>query len=237
MHAYRRNEFVGAIGAFQITTWPFKLGAVIGCAIALLECLRIACGAVAELRWNPAKANGSSPLLRRDLPAITTLVFAIAAFFVVILVFGSTPVRIGVFMIVLLLASISIGMPIAFALLCLSFIGIWLIRGDLSVAESSLGITFGNAISSYEFAVVPLFIVMGLLLEKAEVGRDAFRVCSGTLAKGSRCVGHRDRGGECDLRICYGKLNRLRLGVQPDCRAADGRERLHQTVRRRRGGR
>ena len=183
VHAYRQNEFVGAIGAFQITPWPFKLGAVIGCAIALLECLRIAFGAVAELRWNPAMADGSSPQLRRDLLAIATLVFAIAAFVVVILVFGSSPVRIGVFMIVLLLASISIGMPIAFALLCLSFIGIWLIRGDFSVAKSSLGITFGNAISSYEFAVVPLFIVMGLLLEKAEVGRDAFRVCSGLLRK------------------------------------------------------
>ena len=94
VHAYRQNEFVGAIGAFQITTWPFKLGAVIGCAIALLECLRIAFGAVAELRWNLAMADGSSPLLRRDLLAIATLVFAIAAFVVVILVFGSSPVRI-----------------------------------------------------------------------------------------------------------------------------------------------
>jgi tripartite ATP-independent transporter DctM subunit len=183
INAYKRSEFVGAVGAFQIITWPFKLGVVIGCAVALIECLRIAFGSVAELRWNPFKANGSSPALRRDLMAIFVLFLAIAAFFVAILVFGSTPIRIGALMLAMLLASIAIGMPIAFALLCLSFIGIWLVRGDFSVAEHSLGMTFGSAISSYEFAVVPLFVIMGLLLEKAEVGRDAFQVCSGLLRK------------------------------------------------------
>jgi len=67
-------------------------------------------------------------------------------------------------------------MPIAFALLATSFLGIWLARDNWAVANNGLGIAVSGAIRSYEFGVVPLFVLMGLLLDRADVGRDAFRV-------------------------------------------------------------
>jgi tripartite ATP-independent transporter DctM subunit len=181
--SYETSEFVGAVGAYQIGTWPFKLGIVIGCAVALIECLRVAAGTLAELRWNKLEAGDSTFSLRRDLVPTVTLFSAIALLLLAGTAYDWTPVQIGGLMLAMLLASVAIGMPIAFALLCLSFLGIWLIRDNLLVAESSLGTTFSSAIASYEFAVVPLFVIMGLVLEKADVGRDAFHVCSALLRK------------------------------------------------------
>ena len=73
-----------------------------------------------------------------------------------------------------LIVAVSIGMPIAFALLGLSFVGIWLCRDNFTIAENALGISASGTIRSYEFGVVPLFVIMGLILEKVDVGRDAF---------------------------------------------------------------
>jgi tripartite ATP-independent transporter DctM subunit len=181
--SYRASEFVGAVGAYQIATWPFKLGTVIGCAVALIESLRVAAANLAELRRSTPEAQSLPSPLQGDLVAVITFACCIALLAVIGAAYDWTPVETGALMLAMLLVSVAIGMPIAFALLCLSFAGIWLIRDNLLVAESSLGTTFSSAIASYEFAVVPLFVIMGLLLEKADVGRDAFQVSSALLRR------------------------------------------------------
>ena len=177
-HSYRTNEFVGAVGAYQIRTWPFKFGVVLGCAVALLECFRVAGNAIS------AGKPQTGPLwhsFARDWLAIVVFIATISLIVIAALAFVRTPVQMGALMVVLLLASVAIGTPIAFALLTLSFLGIWFIRQDFDIAAYALGSTFSSAIASYEFAVVPLFVIMGLLLEKADVARDAFQVCSALL--------------------------------------------------------
>ena len=67
-------------------------------------------------------------------------------------------------------------MPVAFALLAMSFLGVWLTRGNINVASNALGIAASGAVRSFEFGVVPLFVTMGLVLDRADVGRDAFQV-------------------------------------------------------------
>jgi C4-dicarboxylate transporter, DctM subunit len=87
-----------------------------------------------------------------------------------------TPVGIGLAALAALLTLVAFGMPIAFALLALSYLGIWFTRDIQAIADSGLGIAMAGAIRSYEFGVVPLFVMMGLILDKADVGRDAFQV-------------------------------------------------------------
>jgi TRAP-type C4-dicarboxylate transport system permease small subunit len=144
--AYESSEYMGAVGAYQIPTWPFRLGAAIGCTAALIECVRSALRSLLRLGRQPHDA-GISPL-RRDLVPILLLLLAVAALLSAGLTLDLTPVQIGILMLAALLAGIAIGMPIAFALLCLSFLGIWLMRHDFFIASHSLGTTFSNAIAS-----------------------------------------------------------------------------------------
>jgi len=70
------------------------------------------------------------------------------------------------------------GMYIAVALALCSFAGVWLIRGDLGIATYLLGQAATDSVASYDIAVVPLFVLMGLLLDVSDVGTDTFRAAN-----------------------------------------------------------
>jgi TRAP-type mannitol/chloroaromatic compound transport system permease large subunit len=89
---------------------------------------------------------------------------------------GHGPITVGLMAFAGLFLLVACGMPVAFALMGMSFLGIWLIRGNINVPTNTLGLALTNAVRSFEFGVIPLFIMMGLLLERAGVGRDAFQV-------------------------------------------------------------
>ena len=89
-----------------------------------------------------------------------------------------TPIEIGLLSVAAILVLIYIGMHVATALLLVSFIGVWLITGRPLVAANLLGLAAADSIADYTFAVVPLFILMGLLVSMAELGRDAFSVAN-----------------------------------------------------------
>ncbi|MCU0943416.1 MAG: TRAP transporter large permease subunit [Hydrogenophaga sp.] len=78
--------------------------------------------------------------------------------------------------VVLMLLAVWSGMHVAIALGLVSFLGIWLLRGDAAVATQLLSQAAGDAIASHIFGVVPLFVFAGLLVARADLGRDAFDV-------------------------------------------------------------
>lgn len=79
---------------------------------------------------------------------------------------------------VLMLLLIYAGMHVAITLGLLSFIGVWLIRGDIQVAANLLAQAVNDSISSQIFGVVPLFVLTGFLVAYADVGKDAFEVAN-----------------------------------------------------------
>jgi C4-dicarboxylate transporter, DctM subunit len=80
--------------------------------------------------------------------------------------------------ITLMLALIYSGMHVAIALILLSFGGVWLLRGNFDIASNMLVLAFKDSISDYLFGVVPLFVLMGLLVAVAGIGRDTFEVAA-----------------------------------------------------------
>jgi C4-dicarboxylate transporter, DctM subunit len=90
---------------------------------------------------------------------------------------------IGLASVGLMLVLIYAGMYVAFALAMLSVIGVWLIRGDFDIAANMLALAVNDAISDYVFGVVPLFVLMGLLVAIAEIGRDTFEVANQMLRR------------------------------------------------------
>lgn len=91
------------------------------------------------------------------------------------------PLVIGLLMVALLLALVLLGMRIAVALLVVGFIGIWAIRGNVTLAMKVLSITSYNGLANYLFATIPLFVLMGQLVSISNVGRDTFQVAESAL--------------------------------------------------------
>jgi len=70
------------------------------------------------------------------------------------------------------------GLHVAVVLGLVSFIGVWLIKSDVSIAASLLATAANDTINSHIFGVVPLFVLTGFLVAQANVGKDAFEVAN-----------------------------------------------------------
>lgn len=86
-----------------------------------------------------------------------------------------TPFDIGAVAIGALVVLILIGMPIGVGMLAVSFAGVAFIRND-TVAIRMMTQVANDSLEEYLFAVVPLFVLMGLLVTVSGVGKDTFDV-------------------------------------------------------------
>jgi C4-dicarboxylate transporter, DctM subunit len=86
-----------------------------------------------------------------------------------------SPLEIGAIAIAALLVLIVLGMHIGVAMLAVSLVAVATIRNDL-VAFRMVGSVANDALRDYLFAVVPLFVLMGLLVTQSGVGKDTFDV-------------------------------------------------------------
>jgi tripartite ATP-independent transporter DctM subunit len=77
------------------------------------------------------------------------------------------------------------GMHVPIALCLVSLIGVWAIKQNFELATKLLALAASDAVSSYEFGVVPLFVLMGLLVSVAGLGRDTFAAAN-VLLRGIR---------------------------------------------------
>lgn len=89
-----------------------------------------------------------------------------------------TPALIGVLSLFAMVVLIFTGLHIAVALLLLSFIGVFLIRGHVDPALAMLAQAASDTVQSHDFGVVPLFVLMGLLVSNAHLGADLFDVAN-----------------------------------------------------------
>lgn len=86
-----------------------------------------------------------------------------------------TPFEIGSMAIGVLVVLILIGMPIGIGMLSVSLAGVALIRNE-TVAVRMMTQVANDSLEEYLFAVVPLFVLMGLLVTVSGVGKDTFDV-------------------------------------------------------------
>jgi TRAP-type mannitol/chloroaromatic compound transport system permease large subunit len=75
------------------------------------------------------------------------------------------------------LALIQSGMNIGVALMLLSFVGVFAIKG-IAVAGKLLASSVTTSIASDAYAVIPLFVLMGLFVSATNMGRDTFDVAA-----------------------------------------------------------
>ena len=83
-------------------------------------------------------------------------------------------VEVGLASIVAIVVLIYAGMHVAVALCLVSLVGVWMIKGSFGLATNLLALAAYDAVYGYDFAVIPLFVLMGFLVSIAGVGRDTF---------------------------------------------------------------
>jgi len=184
--AWVENEFFGAQGVFTAPVWPIKACLFAG---SLLTCLAFATQALTDVKILSTDGYIAPLTIRHSIverPKGWTFVLAILAFLILgcaLLSADLSRIQIGLVAIAFMLILIFSGAHIAVALILLSFLGIWLIRDNPNVAIRSLALAADGAINRYLFGVVPLFVLMGLVVDAADIGRDAFRVAAWLLQK------------------------------------------------------
>lgn len=94
-----------------------------------------------------------------------------------------TPVEIGVVSIGAMIFLMYAGMHVPVAFCLVSLLGVWGIKGNFEQASSLLALATTDAISTYDYGVIPLFVLMGLLVGVAELGRDAFLAANALLGR------------------------------------------------------
>ncbi|MEP1354613.1 MAG: TRAP transporter large permease subunit [Tateyamaria sp.] len=87
-----------------------------------------------------------------------------------------TPIEIGLISVIAIVFLIYAGVYIPIALGVVSFVSIWLMRDNFTLALNLLKIAVGDSAMEYSFATIPLFTFMGLIVSKAGLGRDIYEV-------------------------------------------------------------
>jgi C4-dicarboxylate transporter DctM subunit len=98
-----------------------------------------------------------------------------------------SPVEIGALSVIAIVVMIYLGVYIPVALASVSFVTLWIVSGKTILAINFLRQTMVDGATEYEFATIPLFTFMGLLVSKAGLGKDVYDVMNQGF--------HRIRGG------------------------------------------
>jgi tripartite ATP-independent transporter DctM subunit len=168
--AFASDEITGVPAIFTFVIWPFLAIILAGAVVTAVEFL---------FQFVGAGVAAISALRSGEAPAGWLFVAALVAFVVAVWLIGTSGlgnVQIATLGIAAMLVLIYAGMPIGIVLILVGFTGIWLMRGDPALGIRVLSRTSSEYLNSYFFGVVPLFVLMGLLISVADVGRDMFDV-------------------------------------------------------------
>lgn len=87
-------------------------------------------------------------------------------------------IAVGLWSILFLVLLVYSGMHVPIVMIIVSFVGIWLIRDNIELAGTMLAFAATDSIEAYVFGVIPLFVLMGLLVMIANLGKDSFAVAN-----------------------------------------------------------
>jgi C4-dicarboxylate transporter, DctM subunit len=84
-----------------------------------------------------------------------------------------TSVTVGIASVIAIVIAIYSGVHIAIALGMISFVGVILLK-NAEISFSLLSLAIADSVSEETFATVPLFVMMGLVVSRAGLGRDVY---------------------------------------------------------------
>ncbi len=85
---------------------------------------------------------------------------------------------IGIASLIVMVILVYAGLFVPIALMLCSYIGVWAMKGSPVLAGKLLALATYDSIASYHFGVVPVFVLLGFIVQVSGIGRDAFDVAN-----------------------------------------------------------
>ncbi len=172
---WRRGTFEGLEGDFALPSWPFKMLILAGSALCAVQFARSFLKGLRELqKLRDQHALETGRVVRLGV----LLLVAAVSLFVLAEITDIGPAGVGVVSIFLVLLVVYAGAHVGVALALISFVCLWVVRGDPGIAGKLLAISIGESMQEYEFGVIPLFVLMGLLVSVSGIGSDTYDVAN-----------------------------------------------------------
>lgn len=89
-----------------------------------------------------------------------------------------SPFEIAAVSVLIMLALLAAGFYVGVVLTFVSYVGVWVIKGNVAVANNLLLLAVADSISSYIFGVIPLFVLMGMFVSISDIGKDTYEVAN-----------------------------------------------------------
>ncbi|MEC7489423.1 MAG: TRAP transporter large permease subunit [Pseudomonadota bacterium] len=174
-----RNTQEGLEGDFALPTWPFKLLVLIGAIFCAIQFWRAFLDGVRLI----TKLKSDGQFYSRRI-FIISILFAGACVAIWALATYSEieAAGVGVVSILFVLFFVYVGVHVGVALALISFVCVWAIR-DIDIGGRLLALSAGESMQQYEFGVIPLFVLMGLLVSISGIGRDTYDVANNLFRK------------------------------------------------------
>ncbi len=171
---WQRGTYEGVEGDFTLPNWPLKLLILIGAVICAIQFVR-------HIGIDFRTVRGLVRETRLDrgalvIPAVGTIVVGLI-FYSFGNVFDLSAAQVGVISVLFVLFLVYIGVHVGVALAILSFVCVWVIR-DFTIAGKMLSLAAASSLARYEFGVIPLFVLMGLLVSVSDIGKDTYDVAN-----------------------------------------------------------
>ncbi|MEE2760463.1 MAG: TRAP transporter large permease subunit [Pseudomonadota bacterium] len=172
--AWRRDTYAGLEGDFILPVWPLKALILLGAGICAIQFARHV-----GIDFRSLRSMLSRERLQTDAAVIPVLGTALVALVFLSLgtVFELTAVQVGLISVFFVLFLVYIGVHVGVALAALSFVCLWVIR-DTTIAGKLLALAAAESLQRYEFGVIPLFVLMGLLVSVSDIGKDTYDVAN-----------------------------------------------------------
>ena len=172
----------GVEGDFTILVWPLRLIILIGVTMVTVKYLALLIDNVIELRQH-LQARRSQERKEPLGPYYLLILVGLFAAGWYVATDDFTKVEIGFFSLAGMIVVIFMGIHIGIGLILLGFTGIWMMMKGPNVAINTVKLASNEFLRSFFFGVIPLFVLMGLVVNESDVGGDTFDVARWALRK------------------------------------------------------
>jgi len=172
----------GVEDEFTILVWPLRLIILCGSAMVALKYF-------IEMIENITQLINLMTERRKTQDTNSTGL----SYFLIIIIIGLaiygltigdfTRIQIGAISFVGVLVVIFTGIHIGVGLIFLGFVGTWIMMDNPNIAINTVKLASNEFLRNYFFAVVPLFVMMGLLVNESNIGKDTFDAARWALKK------------------------------------------------------
>ncbi|MFC1664860.1 TRAP transporter large permease subunit [Pseudomonadota bacterium] len=172
----------GVQGDFTILVWPLRLIILFGAVMVAIQYLvqfTANLGQVIRLLAERKARNKKEPV---GWPFLLVFVAAVVGF-AVVAQGDLSKIQVGAFSLLGMLLLIFMGVHIGVGLIVLGFAGIWIMMGSPNIAINTVKLASNEYLRNYFFGVIPLFVMMGLLVNESDIGKDTFDVARWALRK------------------------------------------------------